>query len=71
MIKNYNHSSYVVDGYFRRSVKKGEKEYRYTVNDLTEQEAKDLVCNLMDCVGEIGGQANKVRAILAKYNFSA
>jgi hypothetical protein len=48
MIKKYNHDEYMVDDTFKRGGLK-----REMVEDLTELEAKDLVCNLMDCITKI------------------
>lgn len=57
-------SNYIVDGAFNRT---GNEVY--TVHTLTPDEAKDLICYLMDCIGELSNAAARVGPILEKYNF--
>ena len=65
MIKKYIHADHIVDDRFKRS----ESEYRYTVKDLTELEAKDLACSLMACVQDMMSAAWEVKEIGTKNGF--
>jgi len=53
------HEDYVVDSTFRRT-----QTYRYLVSDLTEAEAKDLVCDLMDCVQKLIGGVKTLEGLV-------
>lgn len=60
----YNHDEYNVDSTFLRSC-----EHRERVSSLTEEEAKDLVCSLMDMIDKIGGRLEEVRDIFEEEQF--
>ncbi len=69
LIKKYKHSIYNLDSTFECSGLE-----RRDVSQLTEMEAKDLACNLMDCIEQFTRcgqrQYEKMQQIALKYNFN-
>lgn len=65
LVSKKNHGNYIVDDTFKRT-----GQMRCRVSDLTELEAKDLVCSLMDCVQGMVYESHRALAIAEKHNFS-
>ena len=59
------HADYLVDQTFSRT-----KQYRYKVSEMTEAEAKDLVCDMMDCVAKLQVKVLDMKLIFEENHFA-
>ena len=73
MIKRYKHEDYIVDDHFKRVKGQGSErqDYRYTVQDLDELQAKDLVCKLMDSFQKVISVGASIKEIAEEQGFVA